>query len=153
MGLLIALLLFVVAPILELYVLIQIGSEIGVLWTITALIGVSVVGTWLAKREGFRVFRSFLETSRKGEVPSREMVHGVCVLVAGVLLFLPGFIGDALGLLLLLPPVRAGIVSLVLRRSQGRTTVITATYSGPIVETSGELRPPTTDTDDTDDRN
>lgn len=142
MGLLIALLLFVVAPLLELYVLIQVGSEIGVLWTIATLIGVSVVGTWLAKREGFRVFRSFIETSRKGEVPTREMVHGVCVLVAGVLLFIPGFIGDALGLLLLLPPVRAVIVSLVLRRSNARTTVITATYSGPIVETQGELRPP-----------
>lgn len=153
MGLLIALFLFVVAPLLELYVLIQIGSEIGVLWTITALIAVSVVGTWLAKREGFRVFRSFIETSRKGEVPSREMVHGVCVLVAGVLLFIPGFIGDVLGLLLLLPPVRALIVSLVLRRSNAKTTVITATYTGPIVDTSGELRPPTTGADDDDDRN
>ena len=148
MGLLIALLLFVVAPLLELYVLIQVGSEIGVLWTIATLIGVSVVGTWLAKREGFRVFRSFIETSRKGEVPTREMVHGVCVLVAGVLLFIPGFIGDALGLLLLLPPVRAVIVSLVLRRSNARTTVITATYSGPIVETQGELRPPRTGNND-----
>lgn len=153
MGLLIALLLFVVAPLVELYVLIQIGSEIGVLWTITALIGVSVVGTWLAKREGFRVFRSFVETSRKGEVPSREMVHGVCVLVAGVLLFIPGFVGDVLGLLLLLPPVRAVIVSLVLRRSNARTTVITATYSGPIVDTTGQLRPPQTDENDTDDDN
>jgi UPF0716 protein FxsA len=155
-GLLIALLLFVVAPILELYVLIRIGSQIGVLWTITALIGVSVAGTWLAKREGFRVFRSFMETSRKGEVPSREMVHGVCVLVAGVLLFIPGFIGDVLGLLLLLPPVRRIIVSLVLRRSSARTTVITATYSGPIVDTTGELRPPGTEPrshDDTDDDN
>jgi len=150
-GLLIALLLFVVAPLLELYVLIQVGSEIGVLWTIAALIGVSVVGTWLAKREGFRIFRSFLETSRKGEVPSREMVHGVCVLLAGVLLFIPGFIGDALGLLLLLPPVRAVIVSIVLRRSNSRTTVITATYSGPIVDTTGELRPPHTGTSNHDD--
>lgn len=153
MGLLIALLLFVVAPLVELYVLIQIGSEIGVLWTITALIGVSVVGTWLAKREGFRVFRSFVETSRKGEVPSREMVHGVCVLVAGVLLFIPGFVGDVLGLLLLLPPIRAVIVSLVLRRSNARTTVITATYSGPIVDTTGQLRPPQTNENDTDDDN
>lgn len=153
MGLLIALFLFVVAPLIELYVLIQIGSEIGVLWTITALIAVSVVGTWLAKREGFRVFRSFVETSRKGEVPSREMIHGVCVLVAGVLLFIPGFIGDVFGLLLLLPPVRALVVSLVLRRSHAKTTVITATYSGPIVDTSGELRSPTTGTDDDDDRN
>ena len=153
MGLLIALFFFVVAPLVELYVLIQIGSEIGVLWTITALIAVSVVGTWLAKREGFRVFRSFIETSRRGEVPSREMVHGVCVLVAGVLLFIPGFIGDVLGLLLLLPPVRALIVSLVLRRSNAKTTIITATYSGPIVDTSGELRPPTAGTDDDDDRN
>ena len=153
MGLLIALLLFVVAPLVELYVLIQIGSEIGVLWTITALIGVSVVGTWLAKREGFRIFRSFVETSRKGEVPSREMVHGVCVLVAGVLLFIPGFVGDVLGLLLLLPPIRAVIVSLVLRRSNARTTVITATYSGPIVDTTGQLRPPQTNENDTDDDN
>jgi UPF0716 protein FxsA len=152
-GLLIALLLFVVAPLVELYVLIQIGSEIGVLWTITALIGVSVVGTWLAKREGFRIFRSFVETSRKGEVPSREMVHGVCVLVAGVLLFIPGFVGDVLGLLLLLPPIRAVIVSLVLRRSNARTTVITATYSGPIVDTTGQLRPPQTNKNDTDDDN
>lgn len=142
MGLLIVLLIFVVAPLLELYVLIQVGSQIGVLWTIAALLAVSVIGTWLAKREGFRVFRSFIETSRRGEVPSREMAHGVCVLVAGVLLIVPGFIGDVLGILLLLPPTRAVIVSIVLRRTETRTTVITATYSGPIVETTGELSSP-----------
>lgn len=145
MGLIIVLVLFVAAPILELYVMIQVGSEIGILWTIAALLGISVVGTWLAKREGFRIMRSFIDTSRKGEVPTREMVHGVCVLVAGMLLVVPGFIGDVLGILLLLPPVRSLVTSIVLRRTSARTTVITATYSGPIVETSGELSSPEDD--------
>lgn len=145
MGLIIALVLLVAAPLLELYVMIQVGSEIGILWTIAALLGISVVGTWLAKREGFRIMRSFIDTSRKGEVPTREMVQGVCVLVAGMLLVVPGFIGDALGILLLLPPVRALVTTVVLRRTRARTTVITATYSGPIVETSGELSSPEDD--------
>ena len=145
MGLILVLVLIIGAPLLELYVMIQVGSEIGILWTIAALIGISVVGTWLAKREGFRIMRSFVETSRRGEVPSREMVQGVCVVVAGLLLVIPGFVGDVLGIVLLLPPVRALITKLVLRRSQVRTTVIQATYSGPIVETSGELSTPEDD--------
>jgi len=148
MGLLIFLIIFVAAPLLELYVLIQVGSSIGILWTIAALIGVSVVGTWLAKREGFRILKSFVETSKRGEIPSREMVHGVCVVTAGLLLIIPGFIGDVLGILLLLPPIRAGITALVLRRSTSRTTVITATYSGPIVEATGELSVPPIEEDD-----
>jgi UPF0716 protein FxsA len=148
MGLLIFLIIFVAAPLLELYVLIQVGSSIGILWTIAALIGVSFVGTWLAKREGFRILRSFVETSKRGEIPSREMVHGVCVVTAGLLLIIPGFVGDVLGILLLLPPIRAGITALVLRRSTSRTTVITATYSGPIVEVTGELSDPPIEEDD-----
>jgi UPF0716 protein FxsA len=147
MGLLIVLVVFVAAPLLELYVLIQVGSEIGILWTIAALLGISVVGTWLAKREGFRILRSFIETSRKGEIPSREMVHGVCVVIAGLLLVVPGFVGDVFGILLLLPPVRSLIATIVLRRSATQTTVITATYSGPIVESTGELSKPPTEED------
>lgn len=145
MGLIIVLVLFIAAPILELYVMIQVGSQIGVLWTIAALLGISVVGTWLAKREGFRIMRSFVETSRRGETPSREMVEGVCVVVAGLFLLVPGFIGDVIGVLLLLPPVRALVATVILRRTQVRTTVINATYSGPIVETSGEISPPEDD--------
>lgn len=102
-------LLFIVVPIAELAVIIRVGSWLGVLETIVLLFAVSVVGAWLAKREGLGVYRRFRQEVSEGRVPGAEIVDGVLVIVAPALLLTPGFLTDAVAILLLIPPVRAGV--------------------------------------------
>ena len=109
-------LLFIVLPIIELAVIIQVGQAIGVFNTIAALLVVSVVGAWLVKREGLSVFRRFQQQVQMGVVPTREIGDGVLIMLAGALLISPGFVTDLVGVLLLLPPVRAAVRSAALYR-------------------------------------
>lgn len=101
--------LFVVLPIIELAVIIQVGQAIGAFNTIGALLLISFAGAWLVRHEGIGVWRRFQHQVHQGIVPGREIADGVMILVAGALLMTPGFVTDAVGLLLLLPPVRAAI--------------------------------------------
>jgi UPF0716 protein FxsA len=103
------LLLFLVVPFAELYVLIKVGQVIGALPTIALLIIVSAVGAWLVKREGFATLARARERIEARQVPGRELVDGVLILFAGALLVSPGFLTDVVGVLLLLPPVRAAL--------------------------------------------
>lgn len=102
-------LLFLVVPFVELFVLIQVGQAIGTLPTIGLLIVVSIVGAWLVKKEGLGVIRRAQEQVRRGQVPGRELVDGVLILVAGALMLTPGFFTDLFGLALMVPPVRAAL--------------------------------------------
>jgi len=131
--------LVVVLPLIELYVIVQVGHQVGLLPTVALLIAISAVGTSLVKREGMRVYKEFTQAIQQGEEPSKQIVHGVCILAAGVFLFAPGFISDVLAITLLLSPTRAIATALVLRRSRAKITVIRATHTGPIVETKGTL--------------
>lgn len=133
---LVLLALLVLVPLAEVWVIVQVGSSLGIVTTVALLIGVSVFGTALAKYEGVRVFRSFMSAIDKGEMPSRDIIAGACLLVSGLLFLVPGFVTDVLGILLLLPPVRGGLARFVLRRRSGRSNVrvVRATYSGPIVD-------------------
>ena len=99
--------LLVVAPLVELYVLIQVGQVIGGLETIALLVVVSLLGAALLRREGSRTWRAFRTASTSGRLPAREVADGALVLFAGTLLLTPGFVTDVVGLLLLVPPVRA----------------------------------------------
>jgi len=134
--LLVLLALLVLVPLAEVWVIVQVGSSLGIVTTVALLIGVSVFGTALAKHEGVRVFRSFMTAIDKGEMPSRDIIAGACLLLSGLLFLVPGFVTDVLGILLLLPPVRGGLARFVLRRRSGRSNVrvVRATYSGPIVD-------------------
>ena len=114
------LLLFVVVPLVELYVIIQVGQEIGALSTIVLLLVISVVGAWLAKREGLGVFRRIKAQVDAGKVPGAELVDAFLILLAGALLLTPGFVTDVLGIALLLPPTRALIRRAVRHHFQGR---------------------------------
>ena len=107
---------FLVVPIVELYVIIQVGQEIGALNTIAALLIISFAGAWLVKREGIGVARRFREQASVGVVPGREIADGFLILFAGALLLTPGFVTDLLALALLLPPVRAVIRGAVMRQ-------------------------------------
>ena len=131
--------LVVVAPLVELYVIVQVGQNIGFLPTIALLIAVSAVGASLIKREGIKVYREFVAAIQRGEEPAEQLVHGVCLLAAGVLMLAPGFMSDAVSIALLVPPTRRFIVKLVLRRSAAKVTVIRATHTGPIVEFKGHI--------------
>ncbi len=105
-GLLLAL-VFLVVPLAELAVIIQVGQWIGVLDTLVLLVLISVVGAWLAKREGIGVWRRIQRQLQLGRMPGNELIDGFLILFAGALLLTPGFLTDVLAILLLLPPTRA----------------------------------------------
>jgi UPF0716 protein FxsA len=108
--------LFIVVPLVELAVIVQVGSWLGVVDTLGLLILISVLGAWLVKRQGVGLVRRVQADLAAGRVPGSALVDGALLLVAGVLLLVPGFVTDAFGLLLLLPPVRAGIRTWLRRR-------------------------------------
>jgi UPF0716 protein FxsA len=114
------LLLFIIVPIVELAIIIQVGSSLGVLPTVVLLIAVSIVGAWLVKFQGLGVMRRISEQLAKGEMPTTELVNGGMILFAGALMLTPGFFTDAVGLGLLLPPVRAVVRPVLARRFRGR---------------------------------
>ncbi len=126
-------LIFVALPLAEIYALVKVGSWLGVLPTIVLLFLVSVVGAYVVKREGIRVWRRMQEQIVAGKMPSNEILDGVCLLLAGAFLLVPGFVTDVVGLLLLLPPFRLVLRKLLQRRSSKKIRVV-ATYSGRIVD-------------------
>ncbi len=103
---LLLLVLFVVTPIVELYLIVQVAGEVGVLNTIALLFLVSGVGAWLVRREGLGILRKAQEEMAQGRIPGRQLVDGLMVLFGGALMLTPGFATDALGLSLLFPPTR-----------------------------------------------
>jgi UPF0716 protein FxsA len=109
-------LLFIVVPIAEIYVIIQVGQAIGVLWTILLLIADSIIGARLLSWQGRRAWQRFQEALAQGRVPHREVMDGVLIIVGGAFLLAPGFITDVIGLMLLIPPSRA-LVRRVLARA------------------------------------
>ena len=121
---LVLLLLFVVVPIVEIYVIVQVGQTIGVLPTIALLIVDSLLGAWLLRREGRRTWRAFRLALDERRVPAREVADGVLVLIGGTLLITPGFLSDLVGLLFLLPPTRAAIRPLLTRFVAARFGVV-----------------------------
>jgi UPF0716 protein FxsA len=120
-------LLFLVLPIVELYVIIRVGQEIGALYTIALLLVISVVGAWLAKREGLGVWRRINAQVGAGKVPGAELVDAFLILLAGALLLTPGFITDVLAIFLLLPPSRAVVRRTLRRRFMGRAEIFRGT--------------------------
>ncbi len=109
------LLAFIVVPIAELAVIIQVGQVLGLLPTLAILIADSVIGSLLLRSQGRAAWMRFTGTMQSGRPPAREVLDGALVLVGGVLLLTPGFLTDLLGILLLLPPTRA-----IARRILGR---------------------------------
>ena len=111
------LLLFVGAPLAELYVLIEVGSEIGALPTILLSIFTAVLGAALVRYQGFGILFRVRESLDRGEAPAIEMMEGALLMVTGVLLLLPGFITDFFGFLVLIPPLRRALIISFLKHS------------------------------------
>lgn len=111
--------LLIVVPIVELWVIVQVAGSIGVLETIALLIVVSVAGAWLLRQQGVQTWRRLQAALQRGEAPTKEVTDGALILFGGALLLTPGFVTDAIGIVLLLPPSRAAIKGAA-RRSLAR---------------------------------
>jgi UPF0716 protein FxsA len=108
--------LFILVPIAELAVIIQVGEAIGVWWTIALLIADSVLGSLLMRSQGRVAWRRFNAALAERRAPAREVLDGVLVIFGGALLLTPGFITDIFGLVFLLPPTRALLRRVLVRR-------------------------------------
>lgn len=105
MALLLA--LFIAVPILELYVIIEVGGAIGVLPTLALLLATAILGSMLLRQQGRDAWRRFQAALAQRRFPAREVADGLMIAVGGALLLTPGFVTDAVGLALLFPPTRA----------------------------------------------
>jgi UPF0716 family protein affecting phage T7 exclusion len=103
LGLLLA---FLAVPIVEIYVILQVGHLIGGWPTVALLVFESLLGTWIVRREGRRAWRALTATLQEGAMPDRELADAALVLVGGVLLLTPGFVTDIFGFLFVLPFTR-----------------------------------------------
>lgn len=119
-------LLMLALPLAEIAVFVLVGSHIGVLATIGLVVATTILGAVLLRIQGFGILARMRETMDAGGSPGRDLVHGLMIMLAGVLLLVPGFITDVIGLLLFIPPVR----DLGWRLIKSRITVVTAT-AGP----------------------
>ena len=99
-------LLFLVMPLVELFVLIQVGQVIGVWWTILLLVADSIFGAWLMRREGSRAWTALTTALSSGKLPSNEIADGALILLGGALMLSPGFVTDIFGIVLILPFTR-----------------------------------------------
>src|SRR3954471_7824923 len=108
--------LFVVVPLVEIYVIIQVGQAIGPWWTIALLLADSILGALLMRSQGRTAWRRFQLALAEGRPPAREVLDGVLVIFGGALLLTPGFVTDVFGLAFLLPPTRVVVRRIVARR-------------------------------------
>jgi UPF0716 protein FxsA len=100
------LLAFIGLPILEIYVIIQVGQVIGAWWTILLLIADSIFGSWLLRREGSKAWRALRIAISEGRMPAKELADGILVVIGGTLMISPGFVSDVFGILAILPFTR-----------------------------------------------
>ena len=98
--------LFIAVPLVEIYVIIQVGQAIGPWWTILLLVIDSILGSWLIRHEGARAWRALTEALDSGRMPARELADGALILIGGTLMLAPGFVTDGFGILMILPFTR-----------------------------------------------
>jgi len=110
-------LLFIVIPLIELYFIIVVGEMIGAFWTVMLVIITAVVGVNLLRVQGMSTLTRAQRNMAQGQIPAMEMMEGIALAVAGVLLITPGFITDTLGFLLLLPPTRQALIRFMMSRT------------------------------------
>ena len=114
---------FVIVPLVEITVIVQVAHLVGGWATIGLLLLSSIIGAWLVRHEGFVVVRRFREQVADGKLPTDELIDGALLLVGGTLMLTPGFVTDAFGLALVFPITRIGIRTLVRRTVTRRVSV------------------------------
>jgi UPF0716 protein FxsA len=122
--------LFIVVPIAELYVIVQVGQLIGIWPTLILLLADAVLGSMLLKHQGRSAWRRFNEALAARRFPGREVADGALIIVGGTLLLTPGFITDIFGLFFLLPPTRAISRRLLKRLTIGRFAIVGTSTGG-----------------------
>ncbi|MCG7995938.1 MAG: FxsA family protein [Candidatus Thiodiazotropha taylori] len=111
------LLLFVGIPLVELYFLIKVGGQIGVIATLSLTLFTAVLGGWMVRAQGVSTFGRVRDAMDRGEVPAIDMMEGAVLLVCGFLLLLPGFVTDIVGFIFLIPWVRRWLLTVGLQSS------------------------------------
>lgn len=132
--------LMIVVPLVELWIIIEIGSLIGAIPTIVLLLACSFFGAWLVKHQGRAAWTRFTDTMNSGKVPAKETADGALVILAGALLLTPGFLTDFVGLLLLTPVVRKIVRGTALAGLLKRSGWIGVTYTGATTANSAWKR-------------
>lgn len=113
-------LLFVLMPIIEIYVIIQVGSNIGVLPTIALVVLTAVIGTAMLRAQGIATLQRFQGNLAQGQLPAQELMEGIVLLIGGALLLTPGFVTDAIGFMCLVPMTRQMMIKMVMKHGQMR---------------------------------
>jgi len=115
-------LLFIIIPLIELYVIIAVGEEIGAFWTVILVLLTAVIGVNLLRFQGMSTLKRAQLNMEQGQIPAMEMMEGIALAVAGVLLITPGFITDSIGFLCLIPFTRQAIIKYIMTHSTVQTT-------------------------------
>ncbi|MCI5077529.1 FxsA family protein [Oricola sp.] len=131
-----------VIPLLEIGVFIAVGSQIGVFPTLGMVVLTAIIGSILLRVQGFGLLTRMRTELDQGRVPGRDLVHGVMILIAGILLLTPGFVTDTIGFLLFVPPLRDAIWAF----ARSRVTVTSASHAH--YETRRQQGPQTIDLSD-----
>ena len=132
---------FVVMPLVEIYVLIQVGQVIGPWWTILLLIADSILGGWLIKHEGRRAWLALTTALNSGRMPAKELADGALILIGGTLMLSPGFVTDAFGILLILPFTRPVARRLLTQVVSKRLVVVGDPDAATTPPRTGRARP------------
>lgn len=123
------LLIFIVVPLLELYILIKIGQLLGAEVTIALVVVTGILGAIFVRAQGFSLITKVKHDLNEGRLPHKRLLEGVCILASGLLLLTPGLVTDLAGFLLLIPPLRIRLINTLLKkagtyiRKEGSTTV------------------------------
>ncbi|QFF99687.1 FxsA family protein [Psychrobacillus glaciei] len=98
--------LFIVIPVMELYILLLSGKTIGVGYTFLLILASGIIGAYFVKKQGMKAFREFSDSLKNHQAPGEAAINGICVFIGSILVIFPGFISDIIGLLLLFGPSR-----------------------------------------------
>jgi UPF0716 protein FxsA len=104
---------FIAVPLLEMIILIKVGTLIGVFETLSIIVVTGFIGAWLAKKEGTEIFFRIRDKWASGNIPLKEISHGLLILISGILLITPGFLTDLFGFSILLPSLRDRYISIL----------------------------------------
>ena len=117
-------------PLVELYLIIEVGSHIGALWTVLLVVGTAVIGVQLLRLQGFNTLKRAQENMARGSMPAMEMMEGIILAVGGALLITPGFLTDTLGFLCLIPITRQALIRRFIKLSSVQMHGFSGQHSG-----------------------
>jgi len=118
------LLLFILVPVAELAIFIALGDKIGLEATLGIIVLTALIGAYLTKSQGLKALNNYQQALAQGRLPHEEVMDGLMILIAGAVLLTPGFLTDAIGFSLLIPPFRKVVKAIIKQRLQGRVYIV-----------------------------